>query len=455
MTNPELDLNSNVFFIGYRQNKTIELWNSTLQNNSQVPVYVEPAHYPFYALPREEQFFLGNCNWTRECNIPLNDMPSQYSWGPLHVSPKKDMLAWTETAEFCPPQLGYCDGGVTRIIIWEVNQLEKKMVLEIPYHIDLLSRQNIFSLDWSPDNQDIGFIRSSKELGWSRLEILNIISSSAADIGDNVLDYKWSPNGDRIALVIQISSGQKLQVVNKSGNLIYDMNENFRQITDFSWSPNNQQLVIAAVDMQGHSGIYIVDSQYKKNWSLLGPSSDLLYYAARWTKQGTKIAIVRSPTSQQTAQLLVTDILNPSNIQIMQSNSSVYVNPTNQSVKLEWSPDGKIIAVNMESKGNTTSTGIDFFDPYKNVIVSRFDQNNFPIDWSFSENGNAILVYIQNQATECSNKNISKLGLFYWSKNTFDEIGVVPLLSNDLKNCDLSITSVVLGGLSQLQRPQP
>jgi len=439
-----------LFFIGYRSDKTIELWQAGLEENSQFPVYVEPAKFPFDLLPEEEQFFLGNCKLTGECELALSDMPSQYWWDSLNVSPKKDKLLWLETAEFCPPHLGYCDGGMTRIVLWEVAKFDKKVIAEMPYHISLLTHQTITSVQWSPNNQDIGFIEKSKEAGWSRLKVINTASLLTSDLAENVLKYKWSPLGNRIAY---IETGQELKIIDKLGQPLFEIDEKFENITDFTWSPDENKVVFSAITSHGTSAIYAIDLLSGKASLLLEAADDLIYTNVMWSPRGTEIAVVQKLNGNDSGQIFFINTQKSFAAQ-PQNDIVVQLDQSSAVARWEWSPDGEALAVQTTTQ-TSGSVEIVFLESSKNSVVSKFTQDNSGVEWMFTADGNAILVLLPNQDITCPKGNLDTLGFFDWRRKSFSELILNPILANDLKNCTLSISSIAVSVSRCMERPCP
>jgi len=437
-----------LFFIGYRNDETIELWQARLEENLQFPVYVEPAKFPFDLLPAEEQFFLGSCKQTGECELELNDMPSQYWWDSLNVSPQKDKLLWTETAEFCPPHLGYCDGGMTRIVLWEVDQLDKKVIAEIPYHISLLTNQTIASVQWSPNNQDIGFIEKSKEAGWSRLKVINTVSLLTNDLAENVLKYEWSPLGSRIAYV---ETEQKLKIIDKLGQPLFEVDERFENITDITWSPDENKVVFSAITLRGTSAIYVIDLLSGKNSLLIEAADDFMYTNIIWSPKGTEMAVIQRTNSNGNGQLFFLNMQKPFAAQ-PQNDIVVQMDQSSTVARWEWSPGGEVLAVQTTTQ-NSGILEIVILEPSKNSVVSTFVQDNSVAEWMFTADGNDILILLRSQEATCPKTSLDTLGFFDWRRKSFSALTLNPILTNDLKDCSFSINSIAVSEAIRSEYP--
>lgn len=434
----------NIFFYGYREDKTIELWYATIRENNQIPVYAEPAKYPFHLLPREEQFFMGYCKQISECSdIGLDEMPSRYWWGDLYLSPERDMILWTETVEFCPPHLGYCQGGATRIAVFETATFDKRTIAEVTYHASLLTYRTISTVRWSPNNQSISYIESSKNAGWSRLKIVDINSfAKKNNVVEDVYDYKWSPRGNRIAY---IDFSQNIKVIDKHGELLFGTMDDFKRVTDFAWSPDENSLVFSAIMPQGESRVYIVDLPSQKVRVLYEGTDGTVYTGVKWSPRKTEIVVIQRLGAEQSGQMFFVKDLKKPSPEFVKKEILVELDKTGKAAGWEWSPNGTVIAVQTISRDSQGNTEIAFVDVDKGEILSNFISSTHQTEWMFFENSDALLVLQRSQDTECPKSNIDTIGVFYWYNNLFSKLNLNPLLENDLKACKFSISHAIAG----------
>jgi len=259
------------------------------------------------------------------------------------------------------------------------------------------------------------------------------------DIAQNVSEYKWAPQGSRIAY---IESMRKIKIIDLVENQFLDVGSEYRYITDFTWSPDGNKLVFTATTVQGKSGVYVVDFVSRKESLLLESSGNRFYTEVNWSPNGAMVAIIQAVGDGETGQIILVNMQTPFS-EAIEFDNIIKLDSTSKIAQWSWSPDGKIIAIQTTSQ-RENGLEIIFFDPEKREIISKFTQENYQAEWVFSDN-RAIVVLLRSQDKVCPRNKIDKIGKYFWSSNKFSELSFSNEFINNLKNCDFSISAFTVG----------
>lgn len=147
---------------------------------------------------------------------------------------------------------------------------------------------------WSSDSTQIAFINGTRAAAagvYGELNVVNIETSAKVSVGENVIAFFWSPNGDKVAYFIPFLANDSGSSANGSGSgstaqrlvlqlnmldvktgesqelFTYQPTEQFKNILPYFdqyhqsntiWSPDNNNLVLSFLDQDGKPGIAIV-----------------------------------------------------------------------------------------------------------------------------------------------------------------------------------------------------
>ncbi|HXD11038.1 MAG TPA: hypothetical protein VN653_13315, partial [Anaerolineales bacterium] len=169
---------------------------------------------------------------------------------------------------------------------------------------------------WSSDSTQVAFINGTQSMNagvLGELNVVNIETSAKVSVGENVIAFFWSPNGEKVAYFIPFltndsgsgsstggnNSGTTAQRLVLQLNMLdvqtgesqelftYQPTEQFRSILPYFdqyhqsntiWSPDNNNLVLSFLDKDGKPGIAIVAASGKLEPRLLAPG-----YLAFWS----------------------------------------------------------------------------------------------------------------------------------------------------------------------------
>ena len=147
---------------------------------------------------------------------------------------------------------------------------------------------------WSSDSAKVAFINGTQAAPagvFGELNVVNIETAEKVSVGENVVAFFWSPDGEKVAYFVPFlasdsgsttsgnSSGSTAQRLLLQLNMLdvktgeskelftYQPTEQFRNILPYFdqyhqsntiWSPDNNNLVLAFLDQDGNPGIAIV-----------------------------------------------------------------------------------------------------------------------------------------------------------------------------------------------------
>lgn len=235
-----------------------------------------------------------------------------------------------------------------------VNSWTSKIMI-----IDVMSRKttlvfetgngNLHTQTWSPDGNKIVF---SSELGgdWQEgLWTVDISTSEEPQFLEVGYNAAWEPNGERIALLSQSSTGNsriqevKLYDVNTGLNeVFFSDGDKYSTAGNLSWSPEGSKLAFyfgkkdyGNALVFDRIDIYILDLVTRQ---ILRLTNDGINYSPSWSSNGRMIAYIHESENGE------------SEILISNADGSCKVTiPEITSVRqISWSPDGRMLGINIQ-----------------------------------------------------------------------------------------------------------
>jgi Tol biopolymer transport system component len=191
---------------------------------------------------------------------------------------------------------------------------------------------------WSPDGQEIAFIRHDYADGADGLYKINADGTGLVRmprLGPAAGQPTWSPDGTKIAFVSDVfpSDGNDIWVVNSDGTDVHPLGVGVAY--DPSWSPDGTKIAFVTSRNGGNHDIYTVNADGTNQTRL---TTTGLWGAPDWSPDGTKIA----SSSDIDIYLMKADGTGITNIthspgQDAYGGYVIYSSPV-------WSPDGTKIA---------------------------------------------------------------------------------------------------------------
>lgn len=255
---------------------------------------------------------------------------------------------------------------------------------------------------WSADGKQLAFLANQPDAGSEYRPVLYVADADGTNLreltacprgrGDRIScgngAVAWSPVGDRIALagnglsVVEVDSGERkrlpvgrfamaptwspdgtriaferggqLRVVHvnpddPSSSPVTALAEGLNA-SSAEWSPDGTRLVASAED-----GIYVMDADGSDRQRIVGQARGEGPGAASWSPDGTRVVYFTTPkvTGGFTAQVRIVDPDGSHDAAIHELPCCVSTwSPP------KWSPDGRFIAVAVESIGHANRTGL-------------------------------------------------------------------------------------------------
>ncbi len=355
----------------------VQVWKITVDGVGGWAMVELPIPYPVSALPSQELAILEHkfCP-SRQDHCFVDDIHLAYGLNNLRLSPNKQSLAWVDGALWCPSTSCY---GFQRLVLWNVTRGESQTLLEIPNHIDLRTAQGIGGISWSPDSNHLGFVQSSNDRGWSRVRVIDTETGHINDIGDGRAPIVWGPDG-RIAFISY--SWQDVIVALNNGDIIAEFSNNWDLIEGIDWSSDGSKIAVTAV----------TDDHQTRRYNL---------FIIDWA----------------TGDIAKIDVLTDESLEYTQPH---------------WSPDGRLLGINTRRSEEETVSGLIVFDPKSGAVEANLAVERYSTEWSWSHTGDAILVQLGANRPVLSPSTSQRIGIFYWTTGTLDQVPLRPDLATGL-----------------------
>ncbi len=297
-----------------------------------------------------------------ENNYPaLTEIYPERTHSHIVSSPNNQYLAWREGNGWGPPN-STISFGMTRLVLLDLHTGERRVFQEVANHPDGewgIGRYIIGNIVWSPDSQLIAFIE-----GWHgahQAKIVNIQTGEIKNLGeiDRAGVYlNWSSGGGELVT----NTPNTLDILSSFDGTVLQkdiIGDEWQNITGVDWSPDGKKIVFSGAKE---------------------------YYPER-----LKTYLVDVKTK---------------NIQMLPLDENLsYEHP-------QWSPDGKLIAMNIRPKWLDKVQGLSVYDVETQKIVANLEGERSEKDWYWSDDSEFILV----TRGDPSNKPMS-IELFYWKEN--------------------------------------
>ena len=115
---------------------------------------------------------------------------------------------------------------------------------------------------------------------------------------------------------------------------------------------------------------------------------------------------------------------------------------------MEWSQDGKVLAINgiIEDKA-----GIHFIKPEDGELVGSYYPDTFTREWVFTENNSTIFALLRSEDYACPKEEIDRFVYYNWQEDSTQQFKFNGILETYLKECELTISNFIYGVDSSLE----
>jgi Tol biopolymer transport system component len=248
-------------------------------------VHVLPEPTPF-GHPGDQVLFVASSDGRLRTRIAAH--VREFSW-----SPDGTKLAYPACARRCGPSRAE---GPHRLVIADATGRRAPHPVPLPTGAGALER-TLTDVQWSPGGSLIAFV-SHDDVG-TRLNVVHPDGSSFRRLADGDLgSVSWSPDGSLIAFVSRDDAGKHLDVVHPDGSSLRRVAELREPFVDFEWSPDGKRLAIVVSAGPGPADVSVVNADGTNLHRIArcrcdrgGPRVDF-YESVVWSLDGTRIAYI-------------------------------------------------------------------------------------------------------------------------------------------------------------------
>lgn len=256
-----------------------------------------------------------------------------------------------------------------------------EVLLEIPYHLDSYATQAITGIAWSPNSEQIGFVLTSREQGWSSVRAMDIQTKQIVDLGEGFAPFAWAPDSAQIAVTARTSENQwAVDLVESNGNVLRIFDANQYRIIGVDWSPD-----------------------------------------------GTQLAITHLAQGQEQSTLQIVNILTGETkpIKLASEYGSNYS-------MARWSPDGRFLAIRLADLEEATGLAIFALEEgsAQQIFISELSIDQ----WSWSDDTAAIMLLVGGDLVTVTPFPPPKIGIYYWQENIFELISFPTPIQEQIDN---------------------
>ena len=213
---------------------------------------------------------------------------------------------------------------------------------------------DISSVSWSPDGTYLAYgsdvNASGQEVGVLYFDgsSLSAITTATFEYNENITSVDWSPDGKYLAVGAGVGTTE-VGVFSFNGSILslIDTFDHDARVNSVAWSPDGKCLAYGSNDTSGEE----VGILYFDGLSLSGPiavfqhSEDVRFVS--WSPDGKYLVLVSEGTSDSEVEVLA---FNPSSGSVSTALTSVKRYEADNNVyAVDWSPDGRYIAIGVDS----------------------------------------------------------------------------------------------------------
>jgi Tol biopolymer transport system component len=211
----------------------------------------------------------------------------EFSWAPDGTK-----LAYAACARPCGPSRAE---GAHRLVIADATG--RRAPHPIPTTGAGAHGLTLTDVQWSPDGSLIAFV-SHDDIG-AHLNVVHPDGSSLGRVADGDLsDVSWSPDGSLIAFVSRDDVGTHLDVVHADGSSLRRVADGDAPFVDFKWSPVGKRLAVVVRAGSTSADVSVVNADgtdlhriARCRCDLRGSRPDF-YESVAWSLDGTRIAYI-------------------------------------------------------------------------------------------------------------------------------------------------------------------
>jgi Tol biopolymer transport system component len=265
-------------------------------------VHVEPTPTPFVRPPPglDHVLFVASSEGRLRTRIAAN--VREFSW-----SPDGTKLAYAACARLCGPSRAQ---GAHELVIADATGRRAPHPVTLPTGAGAPGR-TLTDVQWAPGASLIAFV--SHDDAGTHLNVVHPDGSSLRKVADGDLgSVRWSPDGSLIAFVSHDDVGAHLDVAQPDGSSLRRLADVGEPVVDFEWSPDGKRLAIVvsagptptdAAVVNGEAGprsadVSVVNGDGTDLHRIARCPCDLrvprpdFYQSVAWSLDGTRIAYI-------------------------------------------------------------------------------------------------------------------------------------------------------------------